>query len=235
MAKSITTASRTICRMSVLIFVILAYLYLPGAQDFFDAGITYLRYRDFEGMRQFILSYGPWAPIISIALMIIQSLVPFVPGLIITITNAWIFGWQYGALYSWIGALLGAILDFGVARWYGRLIIEQIVGNKYLSMTDMFLQKYGLLAIFLTRLTPIIPFKVVSYGAGLTTMPLWRFVIGTAIGQAPAIILYSILGQNITHHIRITIAVTSLLISICVIACYYGEEVKRRFFSDKNK
>ncbi|MBP2626424.1 MAG: associated protein [Firmicutes bacterium] len=233
MAKSIKAASIDICRIGVLIFAIIAYLYLPGLQGFLDAGITYLRYRDFEGLRQFILSYGEWASVVSIALMVIQSLVPIVPGIVITITNAWIFGWQYGALYSWIGALLGAILDFGVARWYGRLVVERFINIKYLTMTDMFLDKYGLLAVFVTRLTPIIPFKVVSYGAGLTIMPLWKFVIATAIGQAPATIMYSILGQNITHNLRITIAVTSLLVSICVIAYYYRGEIKRRIFPDK--
>ena len=232
MAKSITTASIYICRIGVLIFAIITYLYLPGLQEILNTGIKFLRYRDFEGLRQFILSYGPWAPLVSIVLMMIQSLVPFVPGLVITITNAWIFGWQYGALYSWIGALLGAILDFGVARWYGRLVVEQFVNIKYLSMTDTFLQRYGLLAIFITRLTPILPFKVVSYGAGLTTMPFWEFMIATAIGQAPATILYSILGQNITHNICITIAVTSFLMSICVAAYYYRENIRSWFFPD---
>lgn len=235
MAKSITTASIYICRIGVLIFAIIGYLYLPGLQEFLGTGITYLRYRDFEGLRHFILSYGAWSPVVSIALMVIQSLVPFVPGLVITITNAWIFGWQYGALYSWIGALLGAILDFCVARWYGRFVVERFVNIKYLTMTDTFLLRYGLLAVFITRLTPIMPFKVVSYGAGLTTMPLWKFLIATAIGQAPAIILYSALGQNITHNIRITIAFSSLLISICAVIYYYRDEIKQRFFSDKEK
>lgn len=235
MAKSITAVSNYICRIGVLIFVILVYLYSPDVQEFSHAGITYLRYHDFEGLRQLILSYGPWAPIVSIVLMVIQSLVPFVPGLVITVTNAWIFGWQYGALYSWSGALLGAILDFGVARWYGRLVVDRLVNMKYLSMADNFLQKYGLVAIFITRLTPIIPFKVVSYGAGLTTMPLWKFAIATAIGQAPAIILYSILGQNITHNIRITIAITSLLIGMCVLSYHYQDKIKGRFFPNKEK
>jgi len=235
MAKSITTARIYICRIGVLIFAIIMYFYIPGLQEFLGAGITYLRYRDFEGLRHFILSYGLWAPLVSIALMVIQSLVPFVPGLVITITNAWIFGWQYGALYSWIGALLSAILDFGMARWYGHFVVERFINIKYLNMTDIFLQRYGLLTVFITRLIPIIPFKVVSYGAGLMTMSLWKFVIATAIGQAPAIILYSILGQNITHNIRITIAVTSLLMSIGVVVYYYREKIKHRFFRGRKK
>lgn len=234
MARSITTVPIYICRIGVLILALIAYYYVPGLQIFLDRGLTYLQYRDFEGLRQFILSYGFWAPIASIALMVIQSLVPLVPGLIITITNAWIFGWQYGAFYSWVGALLGAILDFCVARWYGRLAIEKIIGIKYLDGTDEFFKKHGLLAVFMTRLTPIIPFKVVSYGAGLTSMPFWRFVSATAIGQTPATILYSILGQNITRNIHITITITSLLIVIALIAYFYREKIKQRFFSNQD-
>lgn len=235
MAKSISTAGTYICRLSVLILAIIGYLYIPGLQEFLGAAITYLRYHDFEGLRQLILSYGIWAPVVSIALMVTQSLVPFVPGLVITMTNAWIFGWQYGALYSWSGALIGAILDFGVARWYGRLIVQGFVNIKYLEMIDIFLQKYGFFTVFITRLTPIIPFKVVSYGAGLTGMIFWRFVLATAIGQTPAIVLYSIVGQNITHNIRIAIVVTSFFISMSIIVYYYQEEIKGRFFPDKQK
>lgn len=230
MAKSIATASIYSCRIGILVFAVIAYFHMPGLQEFFSAGIRYLRYRDFEGLRQFILGYGGWAPVVSIVLMVIQSLVPVVPGLIMTITNAWIFGWLYGAFYSWVGGVLGAALDFGVARWYGRLVVEKFINRKYLDMADVFLKKHGLLAVFITRLTPVVPFKVVSYGAGLTTMSLWRFMIATAVGQAPATILYSILGQNITHNIRITITITSLLITIIAVLYYYRDEIIGRFF-----
>lgn len=222
-----------IWKISLLIIIVAAYFQVPGLRDFFNAGITYLRYRDFEGLRQFILSYELWAPMASIALMIIQSLVPFAPGIVITLANAWIFGWQAGAFYSWVGGLLGAILDFGVARWYGRTVVERLVNEKYLIRIDGFLQKNGLVAVFITRLTPIIPFKVVSYGAGLTTMSLWRFIFATGIGQAPAIILYSILGQNITRHIRGTIALTSLIVILSIAAYSYREWIKKWFFPNK--
>ena len=233
MAKMIITIPLYIWKISILIVAAVAYFQVPGLQEFFNSGIAYLRYRDFGGLRQFILSYGFWAPIASIALMIIQSLVPLVPGIIITIANAWIFGWQAGAFYSWIGGLLGAMLDFGVARWYGRVVVERLVNSRYLNRIDGFLIKNGLLAVFITRLTPVIPFKVVSYGAGLTSMSLWRFLIATGIGQAPAIILYSILGQNITHHIHMVIVLTSLIIMISTAAYYYREKIKKLLFPDK--
>jgi len=222
-------------RIGVLGLIVAAYFYLPGVQQFAIEGITYLQYRNFHGLRQFILSYGIWAPLTSIALMALQSLVPLVPGIIITITNAWIFGWQYGALYSWSGALLGAVLDFWIARWYGRPVIERFVSSKYLTFTDSFFKQHGIIAVFVTRLVPIVPFKVISYGAGLTRLTCCKFTTATAIGQTPAIVLYSILGQNLFHNFKAVIAITSLLIAVGLIFYYYRNTIERYLTFPKEK
>jgi uncharacterized membrane protein YdjX (TVP38/TMEM64 family) len=222
-------------KISVLGLVVAAYFCLPGVQQFATEGITYLRYRNFEGLRQFILSYGLWAPLTSIALMTLQSMVPLVPGLIITITNAWIFGWKFGTLYSWAGALLGAGLDFGIARWYGRPVVERFISVKYLIFTDTFFKRHGVLAVFITRLIPIVPFKVISYGAGLTKISLLQFTVATAIGQTPAIVLYSILGQNLTHDFKMVAVITSLLIIAGLVVYYYRDTFERYFIPHKNK
>lgn len=221
-------------KVLVLVLAVAAYYILPGLQDFISTGVSYLKVRNFEGLREFILSYGIWAPITSIALMTIQSAIPLMPGIAITITNAWIFGWYYGALYSWTGALLGATLDFGIARWYGRPVVERFVNPRYLCLTDKFFHRHGILAVFITRLTPVIPFKLVSYGAGLTALTLTEYMLATGIGQTPAIVLYSILGQNLTKSIKSMIAVTSILIIAGAVAYYYREAIERRLFEDKD-
>jgi uncharacterized membrane protein YdjX (TVP38/TMEM64 family) len=228
-----TGKSLYVCKGLVLAAAVLAYFTVPGVREFVATGILYLHHRDFEGLRMFILSYGAWAPLTSIALMTVQSMVPLVPGLAITISNAWIFGWEYGALYSWIGALLGAILDFGIARWYGRPVVEKFVKAKYLNMTDCFFRRHGVLAVFITRLTPVIPFKVISYGAGLTAISFWNYVTATGIGQTPAILLYSFLGQHLTRSIKAAILITSLLILISFLVYYYRNEIEQRLFSHK--
>ena len=222
-------------RIGVLGLVVAAYFCLPGVQQFALEGMTYLKYRNFEGLRQFILSYGIWAPVTSIMLMTLQSMVPLVPGVIITITNAWIFGWQYGALYSWAGALLGAALDFGIARWYGRPVIERFVSINYLNFIDTFFKRHGIIAVFITRLVPIVPFKVISYGAGLTKLTLSEFATATAIGQTPAIVLYSILGQNLSHNIKAVVTITTILIVAGLIIYYYRSTIERYLTFPKDK
>lgn len=225
----------TFSKISVILLVIATYFWLPGVQQFTTEGIAYLRCRNFEGLRQFILSYGIWAPLTSIALMSMQSMVPLVPGIIITITNAWIFGWQYGSFYSWTGALIGAVLDFGIARWYGRPVVEHFISNKYLNLTNVFFKRHGIMAVFITRLMPIIPFKVISYGAGLTKLTLWKFIIATAIGQTPAIVLYSILGQNLSHNIKQAAVITSVLIAIGLLFYFFRNTIERFLLPHKNK
>lgn len=217
----------------VLACAVAAYFLVPGVQGFVATGIGYLHHRDFDGLRVFILSYGIWAPVTSIALMTVQSMVPLVPGLAITFTNAWIFGWEYGALYSWIGALAGAAVDFGIARWYGRPVVEKFVRPKYLDLTDQFFKRHGVLAVFLTRLTPVIPFKVISYGAGLTAISFRQYSLATGIGQTPAIVLYSFLGQHLSRGLRWAVLITAVLVVASFIVYYYRNEIERRLFSHK--
>ncbi|MGI6091378.1 MAG: TVP38/TMEM64 family protein [Negativicutes bacterium] len=229
-------ANKRICilKVSILFIAFLAYFSCPGLQEFIKISADHLQSGDFDNLRQFILSYGIWAPLTSVAVMSLQSLIPFVPGLIITIANAWIFGWIYGALYSWLGSLAGAMIDFSIARWYGRPFAERIVKPKYLNYTDSFFTKHGMMAVFITRLTPLVPFKVISYGAGLTAISASKFASATGIGQIPAIILYSILGQNMTNSIHAIVAVTTALLGLSILAFYCREIIERRFFPGKD-
>ncbi|EGO63230.1 TVP38/TMEM64 family protein [Acetonema longum] len=222
-------------KLGLLLLAITACYYVPCINEFITTGTAFLHQKDFSGLKQFILSYGVWAPVTSIALMTLQSLVPLVPGLIITIANAWIFGWQYGSLYSWIGALIGAFLDFGLARWYGRPLVECTVSRRHLDMVDQFFKKYGILAVFITRLIPIIPFKVVSYGVGLTAISWCQYLIATGIGQTPAIVLYSVLSQDLARNYRLAAVVTVLLLAVGW-GAYYGRERLAQifFYNDKN-
>jgi len=219
-------------KFAVLGLAIVAYGLLPELRGFISTSIGYLHTRDFAELRLYILSYGGWAPVAAIALMAIQSAVPLVPGLAITITNAWVFGWEYGAIYSWVGALLGALLDFGIARWYGRPCVEKLISPRYLDVSDRFFQRHGVLAVFITRLTPVIPFKVISYGAGLTTIPVWQYLLATGIGQTPAIILYSVLGQYLTRNAGATVAMAMVMMLFGAAAFYYRDKIEQYLIKD---
>ena len=79
----------------------------------------------------------------------------------------------------------------------GRPPIERLVGGRALRATDRFFERYGSRSILLARLIPIVSFDIVSYAAGLTPVGFWKFMIATGIGQLPATVIYSILGDSL--------------------------------------
>lgn len=201
--------------------IILSYLLIPGLSKFLKTSLSLLRGYDFHGLRTWVLSYGIVAPLASIALMVVQSVVPFVPGVMMTLTNTWLFGWMFGSLYSGIGALLGAALDFYLARWYGKPFLDRFIQDKYIESLNHYILHHGVIAVLIARLIPIVPFKVVSYSAGFSAMPFRLFILITLLGQMPAIVLYSILGQRILTDGYAALSATCILIIAGLIALKY--------------
>lgn len=198
--------------------MILPLLYvLPPVRFYINWIADMLLTADFNSLKQLILSSGIWAPFISVGLMILQSLIAPLPSLVLVLVNAWIFGWLKGAFYSWLGSLLGAALCFNLARWYGRPGMEKLFGRQKLKKADAFFRRYGTYAVLIARLTPILSFDLISYAAGFTAIDLRTFLLATAVGQTPALVLYSLLGTNLSKGVlQILWAIPIILLLIMI-------------------
>lgn len=148
-----------------------------------------------EPIKEYILSYGSLSVVISFLLMVFQSLAAPLPAFLITFANAAIYGWVWGAILSWTSSMVGAVACFGIAKLYGRDVVAKLTGKTALKSVDDFLDKFGAKSIFISRLLPFMPFDIVSYAAGLTSMKFWPFVLATGLGQLPATIVYSYAGK----------------------------------------
>jgi len=182
----------------VILLFIIALFFIPSVQNLFLDLVSLFKDLDVVVIKEYILSFGIWAPIISFLLMIFQSIAAPLPAFLITFANAALFGWVLGAMLSWFSALVGAILCFYIARWLGRDVVEKLTSRTALESVDGFFDKHGKYAILIARLLPFISFDIVSYAAGLTKMKIKDFVIATAIGQLPATIIYSYAGEMLT-------------------------------------
>ena len=174
-------------------------------------------FRDIETARAYIASYGVLAPIVSAILMIFQSVIAPLPAFLITFANGLLFGVWWGAALSWGSAMIGAALCFFIARGLGRPVIVKLLSEAAVNTSDQFFQRYGKHAVLIARLVPIISFDVISYGAGLTSMQFWGFAIATGIGQLPATLLYSYLGDRATGSIKILLWVFGIVIAVSIV------------------
>ena len=149
-----------------------------------------------ENLRATMLAYGRWAIGISIGLAVAQAVVAPLPMNVITITNALVFGPVWGSILSWFSTVLGACLCFQLSKTFGKPFAHKVVGES-IQKAERFFQKYGLHAMFLVRIMPFVPFDAVSYGAPLVGVPFSRFLLATALGIVPSILIYSYLGTLI--------------------------------------
>ncbi|GAA0709496.1 TVP38/TMEM64 family protein [Paraclostridium ghonii] len=219
-----------IIKIGVVILIIGIYLFVGPINRFINQMIFYLSMLNLESLKQYILSFGIWAPVISFILMILQSIVAPLPAFLITFANAALFGWVKGAILSWFSAMAGAALCFYIARFLGRDTVEKLTSKFAIDSVDKFFDKYGKHTILIARLLPFMSFDLVSYAAGLTSMSFISFFIATGIGQLPATLIYSYVGDMLTGGARLMM-IGILTLSAISILIY----VLKKIYNEKNK
>ena len=102
---------KTLLRSALILAAIAAILtFFYFKSDRFQMHAQYifrvLSRGDLAGLKEYIHAWGWWAPIVSAVIMIVQSVVPLLPALILTIVNGWLFGAFWGTLLSWSAAMI---------------------------------------------------------------------------------------------------------------------------------
>jgi uncharacterized membrane protein YdjX (TVP38/TMEM64 family) len=132
---------------------------------------------------------------IVIAIFVIAGLVAFPVTLLIAATAA-TFGPLVGFAYAATGALMSAVVTYGIGAGIGRQVLHDVLGPR-LNRVRRSVAKRGVLTIATVRLIPIAPFTLVNLAAGASRIPFQDYVLGTALGMAPGLVLMSALGHQI--------------------------------------
>lgn len=95
-------------------------------------------------------------------------------------------------LFSTLGCVIGALVNYGLAFWLGRPIVYKFANSRlgHLFMlneqkiykSESFFQHHGSISTFIGRLMPAIR-HLISIPAGLSKMKLSNFIIFTALGS----------------------------------------------------
>jgi uncharacterized membrane protein YdjX (TVP38/TMEM64 family) len=181
---------------AVILGSVAAWALLPGLRGEVNAAVLLAARADIAPLRDYLLGFGWWAPVASVALQLLTSILAPLPSFVVTFVNALVFGFWRGALLTWTSALLAAAICFAMARSLGRPVVERFVPGRALEGTDRFFQRHGVLAVLVARLIPFVNPDVLSYAAGLTNMRWRLFMASVAAGSIPSTALYSYLGSR---------------------------------------
>jgi uncharacterized membrane protein YdjX (TVP38/TMEM64 family) len=141
-------------------------------------------------------SWGMWAALGSIGLMVAHSFVPF-PAELVAMANGMIWGPLWGTLITWTGAMLGAWLAFGLARWLGRPFVLAMLPERHHAAIDAWAARQGAGALLFSRFIPVISFNLINYAAGLTAISWWTFSWATGLGILPLTFLMVLAGHGL--------------------------------------
>lgn len=192
-AQSIADHKRPVARVKVIAFATLVILVALVALGFsLDWGAS-LSVEEFVGTIQ---SWGMWGVLGSIGLMMAHSFVPF-PAELLACANGMIYGPLWGTVITWTGAMLGAVLAFGLARKLGRPFVERMVARRDWKVLDDWAAQNGWQVVLMGRFIPVIAFNLINYAAGLTRLTWWQFIWTTGVGILPMTVLMVVMGDNI--------------------------------------
>lgn len=172
---------------------------IPGVRDGLIHVGRLLADGDLVAVRDYLRSFGVWAPLVSAALVQVQAVIAPLPSFPLMYANGLLFGTLWGGLLSWTSILASAVLCFGLARLFGRPLVERVVSAEALRRADQVFARFGPFAVFLGRLIPLTSFDLLSYAAGLTPMRLGPFCVATGLGMTPAIFLTAAAGDLGLH------------------------------------
>lgn len=132
-----------------------------------------------QSLQNFMKQFGEYAVLIFIFLQIVQVIVPILPGGISTLVGMLMFGSIQGLIYSYIGLMIGDVIVYWLARYYGKPFAQLILSKKrYLTFEKMLDRpEKGIKKLMIvTLLIPFAPDDLTCLVAGLAELPFKEYM-----------------------------------------------------------
>jgi uncharacterized membrane protein YdjX (TVP38/TMEM64 family) len=108
------------------------------------------------------------------------------------------FGTAVGTPLALAGVTAAALTQMFVSRrlaagHHGSLMPQR------LRAAEDFLTRHGTVAVMESRIVPLLPYGVINFSAGLTTLRFREMALGTVVGASPKVFAYTALGGSLTN------------------------------------
>lgn len=142
-----------------------------------------------------IQDLGPLAPLIFVLTYILATVL-FLPGWILTFGGGALFGVLRGTVYVSLGSVLGASAAFLAGRYLAQGWVNQRL-EKYpkFSAISRAVGREGWKIVGLTRLSPVLPFNLLNYAFGITSVSFKDYFLASWIGMLPWTVVYVYIGS----------------------------------------
>jgi uncharacterized membrane protein YdjX (TVP38/TMEM64 family) len=138
---------------------------------------------------------GAWSLPVAIAAFALFAFLG-VPQLALIAAAVLAFGPVWGAVDSWVGTFISALLGFWLGRRLGAGVLSRSGGARIAAILSS-VGRNGFAASLTVRVLPSVPFLAVNMIAGALPISVFDYAAGTAIGIVPKIALTAIAGGSL--------------------------------------
>lgn len=139
---------------------------------------------------------GVLAAALGVGLLIADVFLP-VPSSLVMVAHGSLFGVVVGTLLSLIGSVGAALLGFAVGRRGGKFL-ERVVTPAEQARANNMLERWGVLAIIVTRPIPMLA-ETVAIMSGASSLGWGTVALASFVGSLPPALLYALTGAAVAN------------------------------------
>ncbi|WP_327582285.1 TVP38/TMEM64 family protein [Nonomuraea sp. NBC_00507] len=162
-----------------------------------------------EQIRDWARAAGPWLPLMFFLAYALGTIA--LPRTPFTLSAGLLFGPVTGIAIAISATTVSAALAFLLVRAIGRDAIAARLTHPAVAAVNRRLARRGWLAVGSLRLIGPVPFPVVNFCAGVSSIRFVPYLIATAVGVLPGTIAVVVLGDALTGRIDPALVVVSVI------------------------
>jgi uncharacterized membrane protein YdjX (TVP38/TMEM64 family) len=144
-----------------------------------------------EDIIKLVQSVGVLGPIIYILLYALTGIIAPLSATPIFLAGYVLFKNQF-LIYSYIGVWICSVVNFWIARKWGRSIVIRLVGEKNMNKIDSLTENHGIKSLIFLRIFLGYLGDFVSYAYGLTNIRFLPYIVITIVASLPWLLIWQV-------------------------------------------
>ncbi|WP_240935731.1 TVP38/TMEM64 family protein [Hymenobacter sp. HDW8] len=165
---------------AVIVLLVGCYFLWPAFQSAVREAFDILTSGDRPRIAKWVQQFGAWGPVWLILAFIIQMFLVVINVVLLILVAILAYGRWWGSLWAFVGIVVASSVGYGLGHLLGEGFVGRLLGEKSQKKVVDQVQRYGVWAVVIARISPIISNDAVSFVAGLARMGYLKFLIATA-------------------------------------------------------
>lgn len=188
------------------------YFFVPSFRGTITDAFEMLTSGNEAAIKEWVSEFGVWGPLIIIVAMVASMFLFVVPNLLLLIISSLSYGPLWGSVISLIAIFVSSSIAYWIGYSIGPVVLRRLLKDETRLKLMQLVMDYGVGAIILFRLSPVLSNEAISFIPALLKMRYKRFILATLIGSVPVVgILAFTAGQGNFKPVLIWLSVISIV------------------------